>query len=317
MYLFFFISGGTKCFRIPGQCGWESRTRIKRRDIGNLSDGVNTSLSSVDVDGKAELTINGVIPGIYQVELAVAGTDTTKTITVMVQEAEMDGEPEKEENKTGNMEEGNGETGGNPETGNEDTSQDTDIDENASDGTADTGTGESTGGGAGGTGSGKEDAVTDSGTKELPDTVITPHNHTKKTVVKNQRVATYMESGYTGDTVCAVCGKTVKKGKTISKKKLAKPARVTVNCNKKNVLAVSWKKSRDASGYEIQYASNKDFREAVTVKVKSSKTRKTIKKLTSGKNYYVRIRAYKTVKVNGKSRRIYSGWATSKKVKVK
>ena len=116
-----------------------------------------------------------------------------------------------------------------------------------------------------------------------------------------------------------MCGlwKNRKKGKTISKKKLAKPARVTVNCNKKNVLAVSWKKSRDASGYEIQYASNKDFREAVTVKVKSSKTRKTIKKLTSGQNYYVRIRAYKTVKVNGKSRRIYSGWVACKKVKVK
>ncbi len=264
-----------------------------------------------NADGKAELTLSGVIPGTYQVELAVAGMDTTKTITVTVQEAEMDGEPEKEETKTGNTEEGEG------ETGNEDTSQDTDTGENAGDGTAETGTGESTGSGAGGTDSGKEDVVTDSGTKELPDTVTTPHNHTEKTVVKNQRAATYTESGYTGDTVCAICGKTVKKGKTISKKKLAKPARVTVNCNKKNVLAVSWKKSRDASGYEIQYASNKDFREAETVKVKSSKTKKTIKKLTSGKNYYVRIRAYKTVKVNGKSRRIYSGWVTCKKVKVK
>ncbi len=279
--------------------------------------GLGASVSSVGADGKAELTLSGVIPGIYQVELAVAGTDTTKTITVTVQEAEMDWEPEKEETKTGNTEEGNGETGGNPEIRNEDTSQDTDTGENAGDGVADTGTGESTGGGAGGTGSSKEDAVTDSGTKELPDTVTAPHNHTEKTVVKNQRAATYTESGYTGDTVCAICGKTVKKGKTISKKKLAKPARVTVNCNKENVLAVSWKKSRDASGYEIQYALNKDFREAVTVKVKSSKTRKTIKKLTSGKNYCVRIRAYKTVKVNGKSRRIYSGWVTCKKVKVK
>ena len=102
-----------------------------------------------------------MIPGTYQVELAVAGTDTTKTITVTVQEAEMDGE--------------------------------------------------NTGGEAGGTDSGKEDAVTDSGTKELPDTVTVLHNHTEKTVVKNQRAATYTEIGYTGDTVCAVCGKTVKK----------------------------------------------------------------------------------------------------------
>ena len=145
----------------------------------------------------------------------------------------MVGEPEKEEIGTGNMEEGNGETGGNPDAGNGDTSQGTDTGENAGDRTADTGTGESTGGGAGGTDFGKEDAVIDSGVKELPDTVTPPHNHTEKTVVKNQRAATYTESGYTGDTVCVVCGKTVKKGKTINKKKLAKPAGITVKSSNK------------------------------------------------------------------------------------
>lgn len=60
---------------------------------------------------------------------------------------------------------------------------------NVGDGFADTGTGESTGGGVGGTDFGKEDAVTDSGTKELPDTVTDSHNHTENTVVKNQRAA--------------------------------------------------------------------------------------------------------------------------------
>jgi len=73
----------------------------------------------------------------------------------------------------------------------------------------------------------------------------------------------------------------------------------------------------DASGYEIQYTSSKGFGEAETVKVKSGKISKTIKKLTSGIIYYVRIRAYKTVKVKGKNKRIYSGWVTCKKVKVK
>ena len=46
--------------------------------------GLDASISSLDVDGKAELTLNGIIPGTYQVELAVAGTDTRKTITVTV-----------------------------------------------------------------------------------------------------------------------------------------------------------------------------------------------------------------------------------------
>ena len=67
----------------------------------------------------------------------------------------------------------------------------------------------------------------------------------------------------------------------------------------------------------IQYVANHDFRKAKTIKVKSGKTKKTIKKLTSGKSYHVRIRAYKTVEVNGKNRRVYSGWVTHKKVKVK
>ena len=38
----------------------------------------------------------------------------------------------------------------------------------------------------------------------------------------------------------------------ISKRTLAKPVRVTVRSSKKNVLVVSSKKSKDASGYEIQ-----------------------------------------------------------------
>lgn len=40
--------------------------------------GLDTSVSSVDAE------LSGVIPGTYQVELAVAGTDTVKTITVTV-----------------------------------------------------------------------------------------------------------------------------------------------------------------------------------------------------------------------------------------
>lgn len=59
------------------------------------------------------------------------------------------------------------------------------------------------------------------------------------------------ETGYIGDTVCAVCGKIVEKGEAIDKKVLAKPTKV---------IAKSRKKSRDASGYEIQYVADQDFR---------------------------------------------------------
>jgi hypothetical protein len=42
-----------------------------------------------------------------------------------------------------------------------------------------------------------------------------------------------------------------------------------------------------------------------------------VSKLTKGKKYYVRIRTYKTVKVNGKNTNIYSSWSSAKKVTVK
>ena len=266
--------------------------------------GLDASVSPVNADGKAELTLSGVIPGSYQVELAVAGTDAVKTITVTVQEVEMVGEENKGEAGAGSTEEETGENSGNANTENRDTEdQDTEIGDNTGGGAAYSGTGESTGAGSGGSG--------------LPDTVTDTHDHTEKTVVINRRAATCIEKGYTGDTVCAVCGKIVEKGKDIDKKVLAKPAKVTAKSRKKNVLVVDWKKSMDASGYEIQYAADQDYRKSKTVKVKSGKTKKTIKKLTSGKSYYVRIRAYKTVEVNGKNRRVYSGWVTCKKVKVK
>lgn len=35
------------------------------------------------------------------------------------------------------------------------------------------------------------------------------------------------------------------------------------------------------------------------------------------KKYYVRIRTYKTVKINGKSVKLYSSWSKAKSVKIK
>ncbi len=80
-------------------------------------------------------------------------------------------------------------------------------------------------------------------------------------------------------------------------------------------FTVKYKKSSDASGYQIQYATNKNFsknKKTVTVKSRST-TSKTVTGLKAKKTYYVRVRAYKTV--NGK--RIYSDWSSVKKVKTK
>lgn len=82
---------------------------------------------------------------------------------------------------------------------------------------------------------------------------------------------------------------------------------------------VKWKKVSGATGYQIQYATNSKFtknKKTITVN-KNKTTSKTISKLKAKKKYYVRIRAYKTIKVNGKNTKIYSSWSKAKSVTTK
>ena len=69
------------------------------------------------------------------------------------------------------------------------------------------------------------------------------------------------------------------------------------------------------TGYQIQYATKKDFSNAKKVTVKGAKTTKaTIKKLKAKKTYYVRIRTYKKCAVFWNA---YSSWSKAKKIKTK
>lgn len=68
-------------------------------------------------------------------------------------------------------------------------------------------------------------------------------------------------------------------------------------------LTIRWKRDAQVSGYEIQYSTSKNFKNAKSVTVgKNKTTSKSIDNLKSGKKYYIRIRSYKTVgktKLNG------------------
>ncbi|MFP3155568.1 leucine-rich repeat protein [Lachnospiraceae bacterium ZAX-1] len=80
-------------------------------------------------------------------------------------------------------------------------------------------------------------------------------------------------------------------------------------------LTVKWKKNSQATGYEIQYSTSKNFKKnsTMTATVKrNGTTSTTIKKLTKGKKYYVRLRAYKAVKIDGKNIKIYAKWSPAK-----
>ena len=88
----------------------------------------------------------------------------------------------------------------------------------------------------------------------------------------------------------------------------------------KKAFTAKWaKQSVQTSGYQVQYSTSKNFKKSVkTSTITKNKTvSKTVKKLSAKKTYYVRVRTYKTVKVNGKSVKLYSGWSSAKSVKTK
>lgn len=98
---------------------------------------------------------------------------------------------------------------------------------------------------------------------------------------------------------------------TIVPKKASVKAVKPVSANK---IKISWKKDTKATGYQIEYATKKDFSDATRIVVKNQKsTEKTISNLESGTKYYVRVREYKK---SGKA--TYHGkWSSTKSVKTK
>ncbi len=81
---------------------------------------------------------------------------------------------------------------------------------------------------------------------------------------------------------------------------------------------VNWTKSR-GTGYQVQYSLNKNFKNAKTVNISSNKNTATIKKLTSNKKYYVRVRANAKYSSNKSKNGLYkySSWSNVKTVKAK
>lgn len=87
----------------------------------------------------------------------------------------------------------------------------------------------------------------------------------------------------------------------------------------KTKVAVNWKmQTRNTNGYIIQYSSNKSFRNVKQITISSNKAKsKQITKLSTKKQYYVRLCTYKNVKKNGKTTKICSDWSNAVAVKTK
>ena len=102
--------------------------------------------------------------------------------------------------------------------------------------------------------------------------------------------------------------KIVPKGTSISK----------LTAGKKQFTAKWSAQTAQTTGYELQYSTSSSMSGAKKVTVgKNKTTSSTVKKLKGKKKYYVRVRTYKTVKVNGKNVKIYSAWSKMRNIKTK
>ena len=154
--------------------------------------------------------------------------------------------------------------------------------------------------------------------------LITAKNITKTYGCKAFSLGAKSKSG--GKLTYSVADKKVatvdKKGKYPKAKKTitltVKPVKTriaSVKSTKSKNMVVKWKKDTKATGYVIQYSTDKKFKKGVkTVTITKNKTTsKTIGKLKGGKNYYVRVCTYK--KSNGKQ--IKGSYSAVKSIKVK
>jgi hypothetical protein len=111
-------------------------------------------------------------------------------------------------------------------------------------------------------------------------------------------------------------GKLIKGEKSDAFVTVTKPSAPTIKSAKSSAtkkIKVSWAKTT-ASGYQVKWSTTKDFSSNYkSTNVKSSLASTTVKTAQSGKTYYVKVRAYKTV--DGK--KIYSSWSKPLSVKTK
>ncbi len=98
-----------------------------------------------------------------------------------------------------------------------------------------------------------------------------------------------------------------------AKIKLAKGVLSSVKSLKKAQFVAKCKKATDAIGYQFQYSTNEQFKKGVKT-VKSAVAQRTVKRLKSGKRYYVRVRPY-TIYTDGTY--VYGQYSLPKSVKIK
>ncbi len=173
----------------------------------------------------------------------------------------------------------------------------------------------------------------------VPTNVTIPSRTTTDSNISSQLTTSTTASQITADSkmvegaysVANEFSKSLSKANTTTTTKAAKTSKATTKApnknkpkktkiksikGKKNGFKITWKKVSGVKGYQIKYSTNKYFFESLTKSknVKKAKTTSaTVKDLRKGKTYFVKVRAYKTVK----GKKVYSDWSKVKTVTAK
>ena len=96
-----------------------------------------------------------------------------------------------------------------------------------------------------------------------------------------------------------------------SRVNVSKPSKPSAKNGKEKQIKLKLKRTKNAEGYQIQYAKKKNMKSARIKNTKKLTT--TINKLSRGKVYYIRVRAYRTDSTGAK---VYGPWSSKMKVTV-
>lgn len=167
----------------------------------------------------------------------------------------------------------------------------------------------------------KNTSYTYTGKVQKPEVVVTDSKG--KTIASSNYTVTYLNnnSRNVGRYTVSIIFKDNYEGrKTLTYDIKPKGTKLSKLKKASKAFIAKWNKQKTkTTGYQIQYSTNSKFKrgnKTITIS-KNKTTSKKVKSLKKNKKYYVRIRTYKTVKVNGKNVKIYSNWSKSKNVKIK
>lgn len=142
----------------------------------------------------------------------------------------------------------------------------------------------------------------------------------------DKKVATVSSAGKVAIKGTGICTITVKASSTENYKKAIAKIKITVTpkknkvsklkVNKNKSLTVMWTRDKNATGYEVQYSASKKFSKknmGILIVNKNKTTSCEISKLQKNKKYYIRVRAYKKIKSNGKTKFLYGAYSVTKR----